>query len=369
MSQKPSEASSVSEATLTEDALRRSRVASEDSFLDSDDSLSPLFPQTKRKGGLSKWVWFGVAVSVGLHGLLLLLPTGDEPMPVPPKDPEKQVRITQLPKLIKAAPSVKKVTKLLVKPVVRSTTVPPIPQPKTPLRRAAAGSPDAGGSSAWDDFPIYPGAQPGCFNLSSCQQTADGVKSVADYYAKALPAKKYTVKPTVQLTDREVFQISRNRQMQFLSIIQTEKGSVYVLSDAPRSLEDLKKAVEVPPEVSEILSNLEAQNADPSNFEQPKFFYTEATGKGISAGALVTKPGIRNISLIAGYSFDTMMDEFFRNNLQQNDFEVSDPLPDFGGGKVYEVTRARDKLKLYLNLVPTKDKAGALIVTWKDPPK
>ncbi len=288
---------------------------------------------------------------------------------MPSKDPEKQVRITQLPKLVKAAPSVKKIAKPLVKPVARSTSTPPIPQPKAPSRREVTGNANTSGSGAWDDFPLYPGAQPGCFNLSSCQQTSDSVKQVADFYARKLPAKKYAVKPSMQLVDRQVFQISRNGQTQVLSIIQTDKGSVYVLSDAARSLEDLKKAVEVPPEVSEVLSNLEAQNADPSNFDQPTFFYTEATGKGISAGALVTKPGIRNISLVVGYSFDAMMDEFFRNNLQQNGFDVSDPLPDFGGGKVYEVTRARDKLKLYLNLVPTKDKAGTLIVTWKDIPK
>jgi hypothetical protein len=173
----------------------------------------------------------------------------------------------------------------------------------------------------------------------------------------------------MQLTDRHVLQISRNGQTQFLSIIQTDKGSVYVLSDAPRSLEDLKKAVEVPPEVSDILSNLSVKTADQANFDQPKIFYAEATGKGIPQGTLVTKPGIRNISLLADSSFDTMMDEFFRNNLQQNDFEVSDPLPDFGGGKVYEVTRARDKLKLYINLVPSKNKTDTLIVIWKDPPK
>jgi hypothetical protein len=307
--------------------------------------------------------------SVGLHGLLLLFPTGDQPKPLPPTAPEKQVRITQLPKLNKAAAGVKQVAKRLVKPIVRSTTLPPVPQPKAPPKREATGNSNASQSTAWDDFPIYPGAQPGCFNLSSCQQTTDGINLVAEFYARELPAKKYTVKPTIQLPDRQVFQLSRNSQTQFLSIIQTDKGSVYVLSDAPRSLEDLKKAVEVPPEVSEILSNLDAKNADQTNFEQPKFFYTAAAGKGISAGALVTKPGIRNISLIAGYAFDTMMDEFFRNNLQQNSFEVSDPLSDFGGGKIYEVTRARDKLKLYLNLVPTKDKTGTLIVTLKELPK
>lgn len=337
----------------------------------SEASLPPLFPTPKRTQA-SKWLWIGLLASLGLHIGLVLVPTGNEPVPTPPKDQDKQVRITQLPKLVKTVNLPKKVVaKPTVKPVVRQRTAPPIAPPLTPPKPAETQSQTTSSadssSSAWDDFPIYPGAEPGCFNLGSCLQTSDSLSQVADFYGKELPAKKYEFKPTLKEANRQVFQVSRNGQSQFLSIIQTDKGQAIVLSDAPRSLEDLKKAVEVPPEVAAILSNLDAQNADQANFAQPDLFYTRSTEKGAPAGALVTKPSIRNISLVSGYSYDTMMDEFFRSNLQLNDYEIVDSAQDFGGGKVYQITKGTQSL--YLNLVPTKDQSGTLVVVWKDPPR
>lgn len=314
-------------------------------------------------------LWVGLLVSVGLHVGLILLPTGGEPPPpTPPKDPAKQVRITQLPKLVKTVNLPKKVVKPAVKPIVRQRPTPPVTPPPPPTKPPATqATQDTASTSSWDDFPIYPGTALGCFGLASCLQTSDSLSQVADYYSKELPAKKYELKPTLKEADRQVFQVSRNGQSQFLSILQTEKGQVIVLSDAPRSLEDLKKAVEVPPEVATILSNLDAQNADQSNFAQPDLFYTRSNEKGLGAGALVPKSGIRNISLVQGFSYDTMMDEFFRSNLQLNDYEVVDSAQDFGGGKVYQIIKGNQTI--YLNLVPTRDNAGTLVVVWKDAPK
>lgn len=340
------------------------------SFSD-EAALPPLFP-TPKQAQISKWSWLGLLASVGLHLGLMLIPTGSEPKPEPPKQQEKQVRITQFPKLVKPVTVPKKVVKPaikpLVKPAVRSQLAPPpIPRPTPTPTPAAANIPDTPGASAWDDFPIYPGSQPGCFNLSSCQQTADAVNLVAAFYEKELPAKKYTIKPIVKQADKQVFQVSRGDQSQFLNVLQTEKGSLYVLAPGQISLEELKKAVEVPPEVAAILSNLDAQNADSSSFAQPELFYTQSTDRGLGAGTLVPKSAIRTVSLVSGYMFDTMMDEFFRSNLQNNDFEIIDIPQDFGGGKVYELTKG--SLKLYLNLVPTKDNSGTLVVVWKDPPR
>lgn len=88
------------------------------------------------------------------------------------------------------------------------------------------------------------------------------------------------LKPTVQDATRQVFQVSLKGEAQFLSIIQTGNSQAIVLSDAPRSLDDLKKAVEVPPEVTAILSSLAAENANSSDFVQPDFVYTRSTAKG-----------------------------------------------------------------------------------------
>jgi hypothetical protein len=346
-----------------------SSVDIDEQLFAAEESLPPLFPTPKRSG-VSKWLWLGLLASLGLHTGLMLIPTGEGPKPPPPKQQEKQVRITQLPKLVKTV-NVPKPIKPTVKPVVRQTTTPPIPKPieppKPPQAISSPSQQNTPKSSAWDDFPIYPGAQPGCFGLASCLQTADSLSQIGDFYQKELPAKKYDFKPILKENGRQVFQVSRNGQTQILSVIQAEKGNVIVLSDAPRSLEDLKKAVEIPPEVAAILGNLDAQTADQSNFAQPELFYVKSTEKGPGAGTSVPKKEISNISLVPGYAFDTMMDEFFRNNLQVNDFEVTDLPQSYGGGKVYQI--AKGGTKLYLNLVPAKGNSGTIVVTWKDVPK
>lgn len=333
---------------------------------------------------VSRWLWLGLVLSLGLHIGLLIAPIEHTPPPSPSqaKAPEKQVRITQLSKL-KLPKSPKKLASPTIKAIVRRPTVPPIPQlkPVPPLQRepvsqskqalqgpiTPGSETPAAESNSWDDFPLYPGAQPGCFGLPSCLQTADSLKQVADYYAKELPVKKYELKPTVQDTTRQVFQVSRKGEAQFLSIIQTGNGQAIVLSDAPRSLDDLKKAVEVPPEVAAILSSLAAENATASDFVQPDFAYTRSTAKGYASGATVPKPDVVNISLVRSYSFDTMMNEFFRGNLVAAGFDVTDLPQAAGGGKLYKVSK--DSTTFFLSLLPTKGGDSTLIVTWKTLPK
>lgn len=336
----------------------------------TNDTLSPIFP-VHRRAGAFRWLWLGLLLSIGLHIGLLLIPSGHEPLPPPKSEPEKQVRITQLAKL-KTVKLPKKVVKPLVKRVQRPRSTPLIVQPKPPTPPQAlpslGDSPVQGAteSSSWDDFPIYPGAQTGCFGLPSCLQTSDSLKQVADYYAKELPAKKYALTPKIQEAGRQVFQVSRKGEAQFLSIIQTDKGQAIVLSDAPRSLDDLKKAVEVPPEVATILSSLAAENAKPADFVQADVAYTKSAEKGYASGAAIPKPEVVNISLVRSYSFDTMMSEFFRSNLVNAGFDVTD-LPDFGGGKLYKVSK--ESSTLFLSLLPSHDGDNTLIVTWKTQPK
>ncbi|MBW4582188.1 MAG: hypothetical protein KME42_21695 [Tildeniella nuda ZEHNDER 1965/U140] len=322
-------------------------------------------PDQAAKSRIPWWLNVSTLVSLGLHGLLLFLPMGHESTK-PPKPQEKQVRITQLPTLTKVAP-VKTLPKPRVTPRVVSDrpTTPPLKRAVAPPpSQPAPGSPNA---NSWADFPLYPNSQPGCFGLPSCLQVDDALSQVTAFFARELPAKKYDLKPTLKEAGREIYQVSRGGQTQFLSVITSEKGTVYVLSDAPRSLEDLKKAVEVPPEVSDILSNLDAKTAEPSLFAQPDLFYTRSTEKGLGAGAQVPRSGIRNISLVPDQVAADMMNAFFQTNLQNSGYEVTDRQQQYGGGNVYQVKKPT--VTLYLNLVPTKDKSGTLVVTWKDAPR
>ena len=341
-----------------------------------EDDISPLFPDPKQPGGTARWFWLIFLASLGLHGIFLFLPTGEEAKPPPPKPPENQVRITQLPNLVKQ-PTIKRPPKPAIKRPATPTvsrprvnvppppSVPAPPKSATAQAKAEADAKPSAGSDAWKDFPLYPGSTPGCFELPSCLQSSDGFSQVVDHFATQLPAKKYTLKPVVQESGRTVYQVTRDGLTQFLSIIENGKNTVYVLSDAPRTIADLEKAVEVPPEIYAILVGLAVQQADSTAFTQPNQFYTQGDSK-IGAATLVPKAGIRNISLVSGQAADTMMDEFLRSNLQNSDFEVTDLPQSYGGGKVY---RAQKEGKtLYLNLVPTKDNSGTLLVIWNTPP-
>lgn len=330
-----------------------------------DDNSLPLLFQTSKQTKIPYVLWLGVLLSAGLHIGLSLIPTGSEP-PTPPKSEKaetKQIRISQLAKSNKIANLPKKVVKPASQSTIRPQNTirqaPPIAplKPSQPQQApdARKETQDSSPSSSWDDFPIYPAAQAGCFGLPSCLETSDSLKQIADYYAKELPAKKYELKLAIQEPNRQVFQVSRRGESQFLSVIKTQKGHVIVLSDAPRSLEDLAQAVEVPPEVAEILSNLDARNAEPANFAKPDLFFAQSS----------VKPGIVNISLVKSYSYDTMMNEFFRSNLQNAGFEVTDLPQTYGDGKLYQISKGT--LKLYLNLVPSTD--SAIVVTWKDLPQ
>ncbi len=348
-------------------------------------------------------------VSLGIHGSVLLIPIPSEQKPTPPK-PEKQIRVTQLatqPKspVIKApskpSPTLQKVPSL-PKAVPRPRTVIPpepklketVPEPKLketppepklketlpepklketppepklketpPVKPEPASSPAPLSSDAnpWEHFPKYPGAKPGCFQKDFCLQTVAKLDEVAAYFEKELPAKQYEWKSSIQEANRKVYQVStKNGKTQFLSLIFAggEEGTVYVLGENPLSLGDFKKAVEVPSEISDILTatGLESENVDSSYFTEPDKFYP--------SGA--RRPEISSISVVPDQASETLMDTFLKTNLQNNSYEVSEPKNSYGGGAVYEVKK--DKNKFYFNMVPTTDGKGSIVVIWGSPP-
>lgn len=341
-------------------------------------------------------------VSLSIHGLLLLIPIPSEQKPAPPK-PEKQIRVTQLPTspkspVVKAAPKpspapqkVPSLPKAVTRPQTvippepkpKSKDIPPEPKPKeTPPEPKAketppepkpketppskpeptpSAAPLSSDANPWEQFPKYPGAKAGCFQKDFCLQTGTKLDQVSAYFEKELPAKQYEWKPSIQEANRKVYQVStKNGKTQFLSLIFAggEEGTVYVLGENALSLGDFKKAVEVPSEISDILTatGLESQNVDASYFTEPDKFYPSGT----------RRPEISSISVVPDQPSETLMDTFLKTNLQNNSYEVSEPKPPYGGGVIYEVKK--DKLQLYFNLVPTTDGQGSIVVIWASPP-
>jgi hypothetical protein len=348
--------------------LSSSRETARILLLEQEEESTPLFPAPKapRSG---RWLWLTVLASLGLHAALMVIPTGEASKQTPPK-PAEQVRITQLPSqkvpvpksLSKPSVSLPQVVnrpRSTVPPISALREVPPLatevkPQPtSTPTKDTPPATKP--GENSWQDFPTYPAAQPGCFGLASCFQTGDTLTQVSAFFAKELPAKKYTLNRMVQEPGREVYQISRNGMTQFLSAIVDGKNTVYVLSDKPRTLDDLKKAVEIPPDIQAILNGLDAQQATSAYFANPSAFYT----------GQAPRSGIRNISLI-GTQADTMMDEFLGTNLRNAEYDPPEQVEDYGGGRVYQVKKG--STVLYLNVVPTKDGSGTVLVVWEKQP-
>ena len=335
----------------------RSLTSSSDNWIHSPKK-PPSFSQ--------KLIWLTLVASLALHGLLMLLPTASEKKPTAVKPEEKSVRITQLPTLVKA-PNVQRLPKPVVpkKPIVVQKSAPakaPIPavQPVKPKE----ATPDSGASASnpWQDFPQYPGAASGCFNLPSCLQTKDGLDQVSAFFEKELAAKKYIFKPTKTESSRKAYQVSKNNLTQFLNILaDSGNGTVYVLAPKELTLEELSKAKAVPPEIAAVFEGLDAQDATRDSFAQPDSFYT---GNSL-------RPDIIDVRFIsnpdASITPDTFFDAFLSTNLRNSSF---DDYPDtgqkYGGGPVYLAKKG--KLTLYINPVPTKDGAGTIVVIWKKQP-
>jgi len=344
-------------------------------------------------------LWITMLVALVGHGVLAFIPTNDARTVAPPNPKEKKIRIVQLP--VPGQPAAKAPSPVPARPIApqqrpivqRPATTRPIVQRPTPRRptppapkaqtpqpkptqtpatqtpppttttpattTTTTTTPPATSGNPWQDFPQYPGAQPGCYNLQSCMKTGKSLAEVSAFFEKELVARKYTIQPAPSSgNDTRAYQVSRDGLTQFLSILTVEgEGAIYVVSEQPRTLADLTQAVEVPGEIYSVLGNLAAEDATAANLGQPDAFYP----------AGVQQPGIGALKLIPGEDPNTFFDAYFRTNLVNNGFEISDSSQSYGGGPVYKVKKG--DLVMYLNLVPTADNAGTVVVVWRVRPQ
>lgn len=333
-------------------------------------------------------------ISLALHGLLMLMPVPDKE--APQRKQEKSVKVTQLPttttplKVKRSQPSPKpappKVVTLITRqpvlanrprpqPIVqapRSRQVQATPSPIAPPVAATPTpspiSPEAAPTTdtALNEFPIFPGAKAGCLEVQSCFQTGNALDKVAAYFEKELPARKFTAPVNTDEPSRKVYEVSRNDfPAQYLSLISTEQGTIYVLADQPRTLDDLKNAVDVPPEFYTILAEVGEELEDESPFANPTDFYTKLESQDAD-GSLIPaeqREEIEGKKLVPDQTTDAVYTSLLPS--LQSIFEVSES-GDYGGGSLYKLKK--DSFTGYLNLVPTKDGTGTIVVLWSDPP-
>lgn len=231
-------------------------------------------------------------ISLALHGLLLLTPMPNKNIAdVRKKEVEKSVKVTQLPTTVPLpttkpslqvspkAQTPKPTPRQVVTPVTRQPVLPvrpqlsiqdsprpkpvqaspspsPAPSPEVATSPSPSPEPTPVTITALAEFPIFPGAKAGCLEVQSCFQTGNPLDNVAAYFEKELQARGFTASADIDEPDsRKVYQVSRSDfPTQYLSLISTEQGTIYVLAEEPRNLNDLKNAVVVPPEFYNILA-------------------------------------------------------------------------------------------------------------------
>ena len=337
-------------------------------------------------------------LSLALHGFLLFIPLSSKSKDTPTTQ-EKRVRITQLPASAPKQPATRTspipspkvaqtpqqvrmtppTTRQLVVPSPRPQTVTspkpvqtaspkPTPTP-SPSPSAAAPSPTpATSSDPFADFPHYQPNTPGCFGLASCYKTGVALGNVSKYFDQQLPAK-YKVEPGPTEPGRKVYQLSKGGKTQFLSLIFTDEqdGTVYVLADAPRSVDDLKQAVEVPSGLYDLFGSINAEAADEAQFADTSKFFTNVSSQDEQGSVIIgdLRPGIDTTKLVTGQSPEEVYTSL-APKLQQI-FEQVSPGVAYGGGPVYELKQG--SFTGYLNLVPNKDNTGTIIILWTSQPQ
>lgn len=359
--------------------------------------MNTTYPLKKLPAPLQGLIRPMLLISLALHGLLMLMPVPDEG--APQKKEEKSVKVTQLPTtnsplkikrspkpLPKPAPPkvVTPITRQAVlanrprpQPIVqapRSRQVQATPSPIAPSPVAATPTPSPTVApelapttdTALTEFPIFPGAKAGCLEVQSCFQTGNALDKVAAYFEKELPARKFTAPVNTDESARKVYQVSRNDfPAQYLSLISTEQGTIYVLADQPRTLDDLKNAVDVPPEFYTILAEVGEELEDESPFANPTDFYIKLESQDAD-GSLIPaeqREEIEGKKLVSSQTPDAVYTSLAPS--LQSIFEVSES-GSYGGGSLYKLKK--DSFTGYLNLVPTKDGTGTIVVLWSDPP-
>ena len=165
-------------------------------------------------------------VVLGVHAFLLFAPLNQPPKPKPPQDRKAPVRITQLPNSKPGAKPLSKEQLLNQTQTTLARVSDPKPStvqvarkeqsaiPPQQLREAIAltgasdqttASTNEGPFVPGEPFPHYPGSQPGCYGKDACRETNANRETVAAFFEKELPAKKWEITPAPDEGDAKVF--------------------------------------------------------------------------------------------------------------------------------------------------------------------
>jgi hypothetical protein len=345
--------------------------------------------------------WFirpALLLSLGLHALLLLLPllpdrstesaevdtaTPEEtavsltPLPIEPT-PQPSIADAPLPSSAPTPIPTPSVSSPVPAPVPAPIPAPaPLPAPLPtvdPAPAASPASPEAAPSptpsptpaavappqnqivAPFADFPHLTEAS-ACANQATegCRQVSGNFRQVSQTLREQLRQQGYTVslQDDLEETGRQVYAVTKDDRTRYLSVISSELGSTaYVLAAEPVTQADIEQVGTVQAELEASLSQLAGDaSVTSAQLAYPEFFFT----------ADQPRPDIRSFYQINGTAPAPLGDRLTQA-LQTEGFQLS-PLGEYGGGSVYEVSRGA--FLGYLNIVPTVDGRGAIVVHWQ----
>jgi hypothetical protein len=76
---------------------------------------------------------------------------------------------------------------------------------------------------------------------------------------------------------------------------------------------------------------------------------------------------IDSMKLVPAQAPQQLLSGIFTPNLSQLGYQPPKPVATYGGGQLYELKKGTSK-PFYLNLVPTKDGKGTIVVVWRSKP-
>ena len=332
--------------------------------------------------------------ALGLHALLLFVPFPQE-KEKPPENKEAPVKITQLPttransnqtpKIAVSRPDkpvLPKINRPNPNPIVQSQSEPIKSQEAAPAesvspQRSESRASNKGDAATAVDFPHYQPSTPNCFNKvalgENCRVATANLTTVSAFYLSAPKAKGFVLTLDEDSADKKIFSVTTpDQKMLFLHLFKDEPTTVILLSPTKvPNLSDLKGSVTIPEDYYKLLTDLAPQvdrsdnpqtNVQPEQFANPQMFYNVVSEAELQTGSIPeTRPGIDGSpTLILGQTPDVFYGTITTAGLTGS-FQITQK-GQYGGGNLYELKK--DTTTFYMNLVPTKDQRGTIVVTW-----
>lgn len=211
------------------------------------------------------------------------------------------------------------------------------------------------------DFPHLQGAESGCFGASSCRQVQGShFRMTAQTIRDQMEAQGYQVSLRDDLaeTGQTIYELSKEGQTRYLSVLSTELDqTAYILAAQPVTIADLQIVGQVQSNLQSILEQKSGGNrAIAAQFLHPDAFFTESN----------PRPEIGDAFHLVAVTDPNQFSARLLNDLQASGFAAA-PVGEYGGGLMYEVSQGA--FTGYLNLVPTRQGSGTIVVWWTSLPE